>query len=330
MPEDSETAESAKKIWAVGGGKGGTGKSLLASSMGIQLARQGHRVLLVDADLGCANLHTCLGIEYPSATLSDFLHRRVRNLSDILVQTEIPQLEFISGAKDFLEIANPKSAQKMRLIRKIQELNHDIVLVDLGGGTHFNTLDLFLISESGLVVVLPEPTSIENAYRFIKSAFYRRFKQVIRKSADADGRLRNLIAEAMNQKNDLGIKTPHDLIEQIALLDPETGDRLRAQMERLRPKIVVNQVRSRDDITLGFSMRSACSKYFGISVEYLGYLEYDDSVWQATRRRRPLLLEYPDSRAEQGIRKVVSNLLRREQLTLDGLLHSLSAIPTVS
>src|SRR5512136_1558160 len=50
-----------RQIWSVGGGKGGIGKSLIAASLGWQLARMGRRVVLVDADLGGANLHTCLG-----------------------------------------------------------------------------------------------------------------------------------------------------------------------------------------------------------------------------------------------------------------------------
>ena len=55
-----------RQIWSIGGGKGGIGKSLLAASLGWQLARLGKRVVLVDADLGGANLHTCLGLPGPS------------------------------------------------------------------------------------------------------------------------------------------------------------------------------------------------------------------------------------------------------------------------
>lgn len=66
-----------KEIWAIGGGKGGIGKSLLTGNIGISLAMLKKKVLLVDADLGGANLHTTLGIGVPEITLYDFLSRRV-------------------------------------------------------------------------------------------------------------------------------------------------------------------------------------------------------------------------------------------------------------
>ena len=305
-----------KEIWAIGGGKGGTGKSFLASSLGLYLSKIGKRVLLIDADLGCANLHTCLGISYPEATLSDFIKGRVSSLKDVLIETGIPNLMLISGAQDFLEIANPHYGQKMKLIRQIQTLDFDYILLDLGGGTSFNILDFFLISDSGILTVLPEPTSIENVYRFIKSAFYRRFKRIIKQST-----IRELITAAMDQKNKRGIKTPHDLINQVVLMDERLGNYLKEAVWSFRPKLVVNQVRSKDDITLGFSMRSSCSKYFGISLEYLGYIEYDDCVWQATKKKKPLLVEYPYSSSARCIERVTHNLLKHEQLTFDFLLH---------
>ena len=72
-----------RQIWSVGGGKGGIGKSLLAASVGWQLARMGKRVVLVDADLGGANLHTCLGLSASCRTLTDFIQRRVPSIQDV-------------------------------------------------------------------------------------------------------------------------------------------------------------------------------------------------------------------------------------------------------
>src|SRR3989344_2793977 len=65
----------ARGIWAIGGGKGGVGKSLISSSLAVSLARFGFRVIAIDLDLGAANLHTSLGIAPPATTLSDFFSR---------------------------------------------------------------------------------------------------------------------------------------------------------------------------------------------------------------------------------------------------------------
>ncbi|MHB8482113.1 MAG: AAA family ATPase [Nitrospiria bacterium] len=305
-----------REIWAIGGGKGGTGKTFLSGNLAISLTRLGKKVILIDADLGCANLHTCLGISVKGATLSDFIRGKVKSIHDVLIETQIPNLSLISGAQDFLEIANPKYREKMRLIRQIQELDFEYIILDLGAGTSFNILDFFLISDVGILTVLPEPTSIENVYRFIKSSFYRRFKKVVK-----DPAIKTVITQAMDQKNDLGIRTPFDLIEQVEKIDLEIGKKLKEQIFNFKPRIIVNQVRSKDDIALGFSMRSSCSKYFGIQIEYIGYVEYDDSVWKATKLSRPLMLEYPYSVSARGINNISHNLLKKEQLTFDFLVN---------
>ena len=308
--KELQDALHKKEIWAIGGGKGGIGKSLITGNIGITLARLKKRVLLVDADLGGANLHTTLGIGVPEMTLSDFLNRRVETIQEVIIKTSIPNLSLVSGAQDFLDAANPNFAQKARLLRHLETLDADYILLDLGAGTSFNILDFFLFADHGILVVLPEPTSIENAYRFIKSAFYRRFKRVV-----TSQNIKDLIDAAMNQKNSMGIRTPYDLIERIKQLEPESGAMLEIEMMKFRPKLVVNQVRTKNDIQIGFSMKSACQKYFGISLEYLGYVEYDDCVWQSIRSKRPLAIEYPYSRPTRCIERIVHNVLRKEQLT---------------
>jgi len=144
-----------------------------------------------------------------------------------------------------------------------------------------------------------------------------RFKRVVKEQG-----IKEIITAAMDQKNELGIKTPNDLIEQIRKMDGAVGSHLQAQMHQFRPKLVVNQIRSRDDIALGFSMRSSCSRYFGITIEYLGAIEFDDAVRQAARRRRPVMLDYPRSDAAKGIKSVASHLLKGSQMNVSGFLNS--------
>ncbi|MFQ5580170.1 MAG: AAA family ATPase [Nitrospiria bacterium] len=305
-----------KEVWAIGGGKGGTGKTFLSTNLGVALAKAGKKVLLVDADLGCANLHTCLGVN-PEVTLSDFIHGKVDRIEDVLIQTEIPNLALISGAYAYLEIANPKYTQKMKFIRKIHGLDFEYTILDLGAGTAYANLDFFLSASQGILNVIPEPTSIENTYSFIKSTFYRRFKRVAR-----DPAVRKVVTTAINEKNQRGIRTPHDLIDYIDTLDKKTGHWLKEKIYSYSPKLVVNQVRSKDDITLGFSMRSSCLKYFGIKVDYVGSIEYDDHVWRATKKKRPLLIEYPSSRASRSVERAVTNLLEKEELNFDLILRT--------
>ncbi len=298
-----------KEIIAIGGGKGGVGKSFLASNLGVIFARNHKKTILVDADLGGANLHTCLGVQAPDVTLSDFVNFPNVRLEDVILRTSVENLLLISGAQDFLGIANPRYSQKMRLLRAIANLNVSYIILDLGAGTTINTLDFFLLADRGVLVVMPEPTSIENAYRFIKSALFRRLRMLTQ-----DPQVRSVIGKAMDKKNDLGIRSPVDLIEHVSRIDRRIGARLEEAMERFRPAIVLNQVRSMGDVRIGYSMRNACEKYFGLKVDYLGYLENDDEIWQSIRKRQPIALNGEHSRSARNLRTISYNLLNNLQL----------------
>lgn len=295
-----------KQIWSVGGGKGGVGKSLLSSSLAIALSRMGHKVIAVDLDLGGANLHTSLGVGLPKKTLSDFTQKRVENLQDCVTPTGISNLGIISGAHDTVGIANLEFEHKVRLLEKFRELDADYLVFDLGAGTSINNLDFFLYGDLGLILLLPEPTSIENAYRFIKSCYYRRLILSSRLHA-----VRDLVEVAMDPKNSQGIKTPADLYREINRANPEAGMYLKEELEKFQFKIILNQARTQTDVDIGFSVKSVCKKYFGINMDYVGYLDYDSAVWQAVRRKRPLLLEFPNSQLVSSVERIANYLVKR-------------------
>ncbi len=296
--------QSTKKIWAIGGGKGGVGKSLVSANVAICLALMGNKVVAVDLDLGGANLHTCLGLPIPQVTLSDYVSKRVTNFEDLLVPTPIQNLKIISGAQDELGMANLKHMHKNQIIQKLHEIDADYVLFDLGAGTAFNTIDFFISADKGILVVLPEPTSIENTYRFIKSVFYRRMKMV---EGVAD--LETLIDESMNAKLGPAGSSPSDLIRRITELDSAVGLRIKNEMALFRPNLIINQVRSQADIDIGYSIQSICRKYFGIEMPFPGYLDYDQSVWQSVRKRKPLLIEFPNSKLVTNFDRIVHRLI---------------------
>jgi len=294
-------APRAKRILSVGGGKGGIGKSLISANLGIALARQGKRVVLVDADLGGANLHTTLGLEPPRRTLSDFIDRRIDKIEDVLTPTGVENLSLLSGALDHLEAATPKHAQKMRLLRHIQAMDVDYAILDLGAGTHTNTLDFFLVSDHGVLVLVPEPTAVENAYRFVKAAFWRRMRNV----AQVYG-YDPLLRQVMEGTS---FKSPVDLVATVAERDPEAGANLARQLAQFRPRLVVNQARTAQDAEIGQAVVAAWRKYFGLEMDYLGAIDYDDEMWRAVRLRRPLLVARPEVAAGRAFENIARRLL---------------------
>jgi flagellar biosynthesis protein FlhG len=301
-----------RQIWSLGGGKGGIGKSLLTASLGWQLSRMGKRVVLVDADLGGANLHTCLGLSTPPEhTLGDFIRRRVERIEDVAVETGYTGLRLISGASDFLGAANIKYQQKVRVLNRIRTLDVDIVILDLGAGTSFNIIDFFLISDLGILTVVPEPTSIENAYRFIKSALYRR----LRNAAQTET-VREIVESALDQKNAHGIKSPLDLIQAVGRQDPKAVEPLEREMAAFHPRFVVNQVRDDSDIPVGHQLVTACARHLGIRSTYVGYVHYDDTVWRSVRQRRLFMVEAPGSVPATEVARLARSLVRGESLPL--------------
>jgi flagellar biosynthesis protein FlhG len=302
-PSPAAGTDAERRIIAIGGGKGGIGKSLLAANMGVHLAMTGRKVVLIDADLGGANLHTCLGVKPPGTTLSDFVNRKVRDLGQVVAPTNIAGLGLVSGALDVLGAANPKYTQKLRLLREVARLDVDTVIIDLGGGTGFNILDFFLIADHGILTVVPEPTSIENAYRFIKAAYYRRLK-----TAEIAWNLRPLVEQAMEDSAARGLRTPADLVAFVEQRSPEGGSRLRAELERFPLKLVVNQTRSDEERKVGFAIADACRKYFGIRMDYLGAIPFDDAVWKSVRRRRPVIVAEPAAPASRSIVEITGAL----------------------
>lgn len=295
----------AALVWAVGGGKGGIGKSFLVANLATVAARCGKRVILIDADLGGANLHTCLGVRAGErVSLSDYLEDRVLELEKVAIETPVPGLRLILGALGHTGKAETTAEQRSALLRAVRKLPADLVIFDLAAGTDRSTIDFFLEADEGFVVTTPEPTAIENAYAFLRAAFYRKLSHEL-----AESTARDVIRLAMDQRNERGIRTPSDLLVEIDRIDKLEGERLRRVIEGFKPHLVVNQVRDSEEVKMGFSIRSVCKKYFGIDVDYAGYICFDDNVWRSVKQRQPLVLAYPSSDGALYIRRIVKKLL---------------------
>ena len=298
----------APRVWAIGGGKGGIGKSVIAANLAVILAQRGSRVVLIDADLGGANLHTILGVPARGPTLTDFVHRRCERLADIAVPTHTNGLSLISGSRAPVESANPKHGQKVRLLRHIATLPTDHVVLDLGAGSSFNVLDFFLAAERGVVVVAPEATSVENAYQFLKAAYFRKLRR-----AQPRERVKEAVASAMAQLETLDIRSPRELLQRVAEIDPLAAEGLLREARAFDPAIVVNRAHRPEHRHLGLDMGVALEDYFGRRVLYLGAIEEDETLARSARERQPAAERYPDSRFVGALHGVVDRLLGVEE-----------------
>lgn len=291
------------RLIAVGSGKGGVGKSFLAANVATVLARRPCEVAAVDGDLEGANLHTCLGLPRPLRSLADFVADREPDLRKLLVETRTPGLRLVAGTDANLSSPQPGHRRRLRMLAHLRALPVDAVVLDLGAGTDPAVMDYFLAGDECVLVTTPEPTAIENAYGFLRTAFYRRLRLSM-----VTHEVRGLVTEAMDQRNERGIRTPLDLLREIESRDPEEGARFVAAVRSFRPRIVVNGVRTAQEIRLGFGMRSVCRKYFGIEAEYLGYVNHEEAVRRSVLARRPLVEADPNCDAAIYLERIARKL----------------------
>ena len=217
-----------QRIWAVGGGKGGVGKSLVATNLAVVLANLGGSVVAVDLDFGNANLHTCLGIRYPRKTILDFINGSVSDLNELLLDTSVYNLKFISGSGGIVGAANPGHTQKLKLLRYLERLRVDHVILDLGAGTSFNTIDFFLSATDHIIVTTPETPSIQSAYNFIRICIFRTLFTGI----TGEGPARKTLERAKAPTPDGKILGIDELLEELEKVAPSSTRAFRTFRDR--------------------------------------------------------------------------------------------------
>lgn len=304
-------------IWPIGGGKGGTGKSFLTGNMGILLARQRFKTLLIDADLGAANLHTIIGLSHPDKSLSDFFNKRFLTLEETVLETPIPNLFLISGARNKLDIANLAYEQKTKMLRAISRLDFHYILLDLSSGTSFNTIDFFSLSDSGIFVCCPEPTSIENFYRLIRSVYIRKIQQIL-KTHD----FRKLAGKAEARNPNMVINNPEILLDILKEVDLEKGCMIEGILQAFQFKLVLNQVRKRDNPKIGKLICKIIEKHLGLRIQFMGNVGFDECVHDELCKKGAFVERYPYSQATMDLKALTKGVVEAT--------HAQGEIPTVT
>jgi flagellar biosynthesis protein FlhG len=298
-----------KKLWAIGGGKGGVGKSIVTLMLGTSLARLGKKVVVVDADLGGSNLHTLAGIRYPLYTLADYINRKVEKIEDVMMKTPIENMHMICGADDILGIANPKSTQKAKLFNNLRRLEADFILLDLGAGTSFTTIDFFLFAPNKIVVFTPQITSIQNAYGFIKASLYRKLDMVFRKEQEC----RDLIRRAGAAADTEGIDSIERLKETFRNMGEHHEAELVKTINELKINILVNMVREPREREVGNIVKTVASNYLSLELDSLGVVQFDNVLSRSINNMARFLQEKKDAAVSIDFYDIANKIIRMTQ-----------------
>ncbi|GMO21542.1 MAG: MinD/ParA family protein [Termitinemataceae bacterium] len=154
------------RIITVASGKGGVGKTNMSVNMALAYARLGKKVIVMDADLGLANVNVMLKM-IPKWNLYHVI-RKQKTMKEILVETEYG-ISIVAGASGFSKIANLTDDERQNFIDELNTLsNADIIIIDTSAGVSSNVLDFIAAADDVVIVTTPEPTAITDAYGIVK------------------------------------------------------------------------------------------------------------------------------------------------------------------
>ncbi len=299
---------SNRTILAVGGAKGGVGKSVISANLAVGLSLLGQKVILADLDLGGADVHLYVGVKSLPKTWNDFLEKRAEagTIEDILTPTAFDGLTLIGGDASKLGSANLPYAQKQKIIRHLKELDCNYIIIDLGGDTSFNVLDFFLLADYKIVVTGAEPASILDSYSFIKVAFHRfleRFLADYQSLKDLSQRIRGgLLTKAR-------ATTLQSIFQEVRSKDASAYVNLMEQFEQFKLSLVVNMAENRKDARIAESMQRLLKENCLLDVGILGAIPFDRTVRKAARKFTPAVVENPRCHASQVIHQMLAAIL---------------------
>lgn len=313
--------KTQRRIIAVGGGKGGVGKSLVAANLSVAFADMGLKTVLIDADFGAANQHTLFGINHVGPSIHSLITKEVDTLDELLVPLGT-RLQLVPGCNAIPGSANIGHAQKKKLIRRIEALEADVVVIDVGAGIAYNVVDLYTLADLRMTVLLPQLTSFQNAYAFLKAAVHRELRDAAR------------IAGQTELFDEVGptyeTERMDALLDRIAEGSPRVARMARCRLENFGAYLMGNQVISPKDRGTLAAVKRMFTDFLGIEPQVLGYLRYNRLVADSVNDRVPLLRKHPDDDCAKAIVRAAEALLKAdvEQIRKDRVAQDSSEVRT--
>jgi flagellar biosynthesis protein FlhG len=326
IPNAPAEKRSSKKIIAVGGAKGGVGKSMLAANLAVGLALLGQKVVLADLDLGGADVHLYTGVKSLSKTWNDFLDKKVDSIRDILTPTAFSGLSLIGGDSTRLGSANLPYSQKLKIMRHLKdELETDFLIVDLGGDTTYNGLDFFLLADQKIVVSGTEPASVLDSYTFVKVVFNRLLERFFSDHKPLKDLADQIKDGSLEKSENYSLEY---IYQQVRTRDQQAYFQLKKQLDQFRLSVVLNMTESSKDMRIAETMQKLIKDKCFLDIGILGTIPFDRGVRQAARGFTPIVVENPKCQASRNIHQMLAAIiLHREQgATRAEILESASRI----
>jgi flagellar biosynthesis protein FlhG len=309
---------------AILGAKGGVGTSLLSANLAIYLATIGKQVIAVDADPCGADLHAMIAMGPPIAPYvaptpafgAEGVFSRLGLALDHDSINVLPPRDPIDGPIAGLRLMHGglsephRGSARRSSVRELEARLHkqqaDFAIVDLGSAGSDAAIRFWCKASHRLVLTIPEPNALSGLYRLVRKAF-----AAVALDQMQDERQQSALHAAFAKAG--YTPAPSDIAALVQLEWPELGHALEECMRTFDFPFIVNQARLRADLELGDQVTVAVRRRYGVHLRYLGYIEHDDAVRTCSRKRRPLLLESPGSRASRNIEKIARRLFASQE-----------------
>ena len=282
-----------RTIIPIASGKGGVGKSFIAANLAIALAKLGKQVIVADLDFGGSNLHTCLGIHNTNPGIGDFLRARYSKLEDLLVETENENLKFLAGDVRSPFLANMHHSQKMRLINNLRKLECEYLILDLGSGSTYNTLDFFGITQLGMIT-------------FLKLFAFRVIERSMPKNTFIDEKLRDSYNRTVMDE----VLTVRGLLDEISKIDRAVAQKAEQNWIRYRPRIIFNKCNLPNELDQLGSMENTFNQILMLRSDFFGCLFTDPAVSKTSKERKTLNVAAPNSDILEDINLLADRITR--------------------
>jgi flagellar biosynthesis protein FlhG len=183
----------------------------------------------------------------------------------------------------------------------------DILVLDLGAGTHQSILDFFLLSGQGIVVTSPAVTAVLNAYVFLKNTMFRLMFTVFPKGSGAYSYL-----EKVRKDGSIHLYIPQ-MLKEIEKEDPLSFNKFSEAVSHFRPRLIMNMISDPKDADVAMKIRRSCQEYLDIKVEHLGVMYRDTIQDTALASRLPVVLYKPNAVISQAIYRIADKILQSEE-----------------
>lgn len=296
-----EEAGAGSRVIAFASPKGGLGTSVLVANLGIQLAKKGRTVLLLDLALSEASLHTSLGMARPERHLGSFVTRQVAEVKDAAIATPVSNLSLVAGAPEISEVANMAYLHKQKIIASLPDLPYDYVLVDAGAGTGSDTLDFLLASARPVLVCQGTATTLETFYRFLVALLLRLLHESLGKKRY------QALAGGLRRASPLDGLWDHPETRQEDLDGVEEAIRARAF------SFLLTGLQSEKDARVGQQIEMLVRRHFLLPIRCLGGVEWDPQAAAAARSLEAIAKAHPMCPFSMATERLANILMRDER-----------------